>query len=137
MRVHLPSVAISLLACVVVIVTMSQAVPGSNSPRIEYGPHPRDMIQIKEGTPYIVPAGRIFVLTALGTTNSQGARLRVNGQEECYGGLINGQAVAGYSSEFSVAAVPTGFTVGEGATIDVEDSSPNALTGRAWGYLAK
>lgn len=31
-----------------------------------YTPHPRDFIQIDEGTPYTVPVDKIFVLTSLG-----------------------------------------------------------------------
>lgn len=58
----------------VIAFTTSQAAPPHMLPvpttiRIEYAPHPRDMVRIKEGTPYVVPAGRIFVLTALGSNN--------------------------------------------------------------------
>jgi hypothetical protein len=124
---------------------MSQTTPpGGNSPRIEYGPNARDMIQIKEGVPYTVPANRMFVLTGLGTTvltSNYGTtcELRVNGVREVSGGfVVTGSANGGGMSEgCSVASTPNCFMVSAGATIEVKELTPNSFNGRAWGYLAK
>ena len=48
--------------------------------------HPRDWVQIKEGTPFVVPAGRVLAITGLGgrSTSPRFAELRVNGDPiEC------------------------------------------------------
>lgn len=131
MRLHFQSVVVGVVAVSIILVSMSQAPVGSsNAPRIEYGPHPRDMVQIRQGTPYLVPAGQVFVLTGLGgvqPTQAQLGTLRVNGQVEL-----------GYLADHSpsVASVPTGFTVAAGSTIEVSGpiGGPEA---RAWGYLSK
>jgi hypothetical protein len=69
-------------------------------------PVPANMVQIKEGTPYAVPAGRTFVLTALGTFGSCTCTLFVDGNTEAVTtGLI--------------AAMPAGLAVPPASTITV------------------
>jgi len=138
---HVPSLVIGVLVATVVLMSMGQSSPVLGPPRIEYGPHPRDMVQIKEGTSYTVPVGRIFVLTGLGTsfmtTNfATLAELRVNGQREVCGGIGFSTASSGTASG-SVPGVPMGFTVPAGAVIDVDELTPNLSNGRAWGYLSQ
>lgn len=129
-RLHLPSVAIGVAAVALVLVSMGQAVPPVGPPRIEYGPNPHDYIQIKEGTPYTVPAGRLFVLTGLGVYQAGpvNVNLSVDGVTEVsVSNTSNGASVC------SIADVPPGMTVRAGSTIAIGGSGG---LGRALGYLA-
>lgn len=93
--------------------------------------HPRDWVRIDPSTPLTVPAGKVFVLTALGenVVGVGAATLRVNG-------------VTAFASSYSAAGAPslaqqtmadacTGFQVRAGDVVSVD---PGAT--RAWGYLA-
>jgi hypothetical protein len=108
--------------------------------RIEYLPHPRDMVQIREGTPFTVPPGRLFVLTALGTADaSAGAGvstwLKMNGQNEAQAVsdfMNTGQANNPSCSQ--ITPMPAGFTAGPGSILEVVSNSGSM--GRVWGYLA-
>jgi len=91
-------------------------------------PDPRQMLVIREGTPFVVPAGKLLVITGLGGTGSGVvAGLRVDGvnQFAASGNLESGNAL-------SIRAVPPGFTVEAGLTVEVSSGTP---FGRAWGYL--
>jgi hypothetical protein len=106
--------------------------------RVEYGPHPRDMVQIREGTLYVVPPGRIFVLTGLGTDVWTGsgvpiAVLSVNGQDEVTAGFSSNST--GEAEGSTVAHVPSGLTASPGSSLNVYAGGLNH--GRAWGYLAE
>jgi hypothetical protein len=98
----------------------------------------RDMVQIKEGTPFVVPASKILVITGLGrrTYSLNGvAQLSIDGvvEAEVTTGyfLTNG----GYSASdtASIKALPVGLSVHEGSTVAVSAGNTDA---RAWGYLA-
>lgn len=131
-NIHVPSIVIGVLAATVVLMSMGQSSPVLGPPRIEYGPHPRDMVQIKQGTPYTVPAGRIFVLTGLGDNQNlnQLARLQVDGQDEL---TMFGATGGAYPPSPSVGPVPVGLTVAGGRTVTIVSSNQ----GRAWGYLSQ
>lgn len=93
-------------------------------------PDPRDKVVIPQGEPLEVPPGRLFVLTALGSTSSRPRiELRVDGIREL--------EVVGPSQHTvryaSLEAVPAGFTVAAGKVVSVY--VPNSNDGRAWGYL--
>lgn len=86
------------------------------------------MVVIKEGTPFVVPAGKILVVTSLGATaNSVVVDLLIDGQREV-------QAVANIPTggPATVGALPTGLTVRAGSSVEVLTGS---IYGRAWGYL--
>ena len=129
---HVPSLVIGVLAATVVLMSMGQSSPVLGPPRIEYGPHPRDMVQIKEGTPYTVPVGRIFVLTGLGSTLTASGLtfFKVNGEDLLIGGWSGG--VGGQTA--TVAPIPMGCTVAGGSVISLVSG---AGQGRAWGYLSQ
>lgn len=95
--------------------------------------HPRDYVQIRGADPYVVPAGKVLVVTGLG--NNAGAIagvLQVNGVDEIVLNQGNGLA-----HDMSVVALPPGFSVPAGATVQLLDSSNTpAQFMRAWGYLA-
>ena len=128
------------LVCLTMLTVGAIAVQGSSSTRdvsaIEdvNDVHPRDCIIIKNGTPYVVPAGRILVVTAFGDSDSVSTgyiHLTVDGVEEIgcktkdYGegvGMITG-------------IVPTpkpGLILNQGQTLSFSSSDTNF---RAWGYL--
>jgi hypothetical protein len=120
----------ALTLAVVGLMSMTQVLPAGQHVIVSYGPEPRDMVQIKQGTPYVVPAGKIFVLTGLGDAEALDyARLVVNGQIEAI--ISTGCSNGGGSS---LVAVPPGFTVQAGSTISAE--ATGTINGRAWGYLA-
>ena len=103
--------------------------------QVGLNPHPRDMLVITEGAPFVVPIGKLFVLTGLGVPYSwsapKGGYLQVDGVRE-----VTCVAVATLGTDGavpSVVAVPTGFTVSENKTITV--AGLNSTEARAWGYL--
>lgn len=105
--------------------------------RFVFGPHPRDLITIREGTPFVVPPGKVFVALSMGANdNVAGAlpvvRLRVNGIVRCSGNPISGVVLR----SLSVCRVPSGFVVLSGSTVDVIDGASAPDDGRAWGYLS-
>lgn len=125
----------SLVAGVVLaglaFVTMSQkpVLLNARTVNVQYMPDPRDMVQISEGVPYVVPAGKLFVLTGLGSSSysySPSAVLKVDGHYE-----VSATSPTGDSS---VRPVPAGFAVSAGKTIELLVNGQG--DGRAWGYLA-
>ena len=91
-------------------------------------PDPREMLIIREGTPFLVPPGKILVLTALGgLTNSLVVDLLIDGQKE-------DEAVANMPTANSgtMDPLPVGLTAHAGSTVEVASGS---IFGRAWGYL--
>ena len=94
-------------------------------------PDPRDMIVIDEAIPYVVPTGKLFVLTGLGSTKTgtaAGARLFVDGAQVL-------QNPGSTNATTSMFPVPPGFTVPAGSTITLLHTSGTPLVARAWGYL--
>ena len=90
-------------------------------------PDPRNMIVIEEGTPYVVPPGKRFIVTALGVTGSTGlgAILYVDGAWVLFAG----------GGEVSIAPVPPHFIVESGYVIRPDDNQTGSETARTWGYL--
>jgi hypothetical protein len=138
----LPAVVGSALTLVVIgLMSMTQVLPAGQHVIVSYGPEPRDMVQIRQGTPYVVPAGKLFILTGLGNNSTCPYlfTLSVNGQDEISAGVSgtfgSGSAVAELSS---VAHVPPGFTAPAGSMLSISGSCGGGQMnpGRAWGYLA-
>ena len=142
LSIHPLSLALGFAFGLVCFLTMGQASIRASAlgstVRIEYLAHPRDMVQIREGTPYTVPAGKLFVLTAIGlgsswsspTGGSCPVRFLVNGLDEFYSSTSGG-----------IQEVPTGLAVRAGDVIALAVGGGSACTGyesrlRAWGYLA-
>ena len=128
LTLHPASLVAGVLVAALGLLSMGQTPPlNARTVNVNYLPDPRDMVQIAEATPYLVPAGKIFVLTGLGCCDSSpGANLYVNGQQQVTGSS-SGQA--------SMASVPTGLSVPGGSTITLNSGVPSQ-PGRAWGYLA-
>jgi hypothetical protein len=133
LALHPFSLVTGLALGVVCLLSMSQIGPVAQNVLVSYGPNARDYVQIRGGTPYAVPAGKLFVLTAL--SPSAGV-LKVNGVEEV--SMMPPQALN--SEPFpSVCSVPNGFTVAAGSTIELCNSGGGSCLNtshRAWGYLA-
>lgn len=137
MKLHLPSVLLTVGVLGLVALTSSQSPLLPTGFRIEYLPHPRDYVQIKEGTPYTVPAGKLFVLTGLGGERmANPASLLVDGVEEVVAGMYTASSTGGIVQVSTVVAVPPGLTVHASATISVQGGSTAPEDARAWGYLA-
>ncbi len=129
--IHRSSFLLGLAIAAVGFLVAAQSTPPPGPPRIEYGPHPRDMVQVAQGVPYVVPAGKLFVLTGLGGAENGGyCTLSVDGIIQA--SVCNSCTTAPGSQ---ISAVPPGFTVVAGATITVFTNSGGA-SARAWGYLA-
>jgi hypothetical protein len=127
-----------LVGSAVVLISMSQSAAPANPPRDDDTVRARDMVQIREGTPYAVPAEKMFVLTGVGSSEIRSeayVSLRVNGKHELCA-LVSSNGTGGSGGSSSVAPVPVGFAVPSGATIDVNDQREDSSWGRAWGYLA-
>ncbi len=101
--------------------------------RVEYLPDPHSLVQFQSGTPYVVPASKRFVLTALGTPVLYSAPPIVSF-------FANGQAVAEVQSESlgsgsrSIVPVPGGYSAPAGTTLTVGAAGSSASCS-AWGYL--
>jgi hypothetical protein len=147
MKLHFPSALLALGLVGLVAFLSSQASPppallNPASIRVEYMPHPRDYVQIKEGTPYTVPGGKIFVLTALGSHNSQGeAYLQIDGVEElrvrCEQFVFGaGGSPIPLGEGISMKRTPIGLTAHAGSVITILAGNGKPDDCRAWGYLA-
>ena len=89
-------------------------------------PDPRDYVVVREETGlYTVPQGKLFVLTALGTTENVGSTLYVNSQRELVRFFTQSEGL-------TVAKVPPGLSAGPGDVLQVVGGGSS---GRAWGYL--
>lgn len=101
-------------------------------------PTPQEAVQIVEGSPLTVPPGKLFVLTALGTHETDSnppAELYVDNVLEVSAvSVVNPGTVNNPEASTSIVATPPGFAVAAGRVVDVRrgDSTPD---GRAWGYL--
>lgn len=102
--------------------------------RFVFGPHPRDLITIREGTPFVVPPGKVFVALSMGNTSpAQGiVKLRINGVARCAGNSVSPSSFR----MITAFALPRGFVAPAGSAVEVTDGLPVPDDGRAWGYLA-
>jgi hypothetical protein len=123
----------ALTLAVVGLMSMTQVLPAGQHVIVSYGPEPRDMLRIPGGAPYVVPDGKILVVTAV-TTLSPGSG---DYPSEI---LIDGQVAYLLPPQGNPAflwGVPSGLTVPGGSSIQlgaVGDSL--AAYWRIWGYLA-
>ena len=99
-------------------------------------PNPHNFVQIKEGEPYAVPRGKLFVLTGLGAARNSWdqAFLLVNGNIEVgVDRMLNSTMHATWDT-VSVSVAPPGFSVAAGDVITL-DTENHVWPARAWGYL--
>jgi hypothetical protein len=130
----------ALTLAVVGLMSMTQVLPAGQHVIVGYGPSPRDMVQIKEGTPYTVPNGKLFLLTGLGTGGDTfggpwSTSLLVNGQTKEASVLSTYSGSGTFYSSSGIVAMPPGFTATAGTVLEAVGGI-NGLDARAWGYLA-
>ena len=111
----------------------NQAIPIPVS--VQEMPDPHSFVQINEGVPFTVPAGKLLVCTALGDAHHalRQGRLLVDGVREVTAELYQGSQPDTQPTP-SVQSLPPGFTVDTGAVVTVETDGGYG-EGRAWGYL--
>ena len=87
--------------------------------------HPRNFVEVKEGTPFTVPSARLFVVTNVGTNWSfSQAELKVNGA------LVLRTEPS--TADFYVSCADIGrYVCQPGDTVEVVGNNE----GRAWGFL--
>jgi len=141
----------ALLGVVLVATGALQATPiAPNKPLEVVGiPDPRDMLVIREGTPYIVPPEKLFVLTAVGFTSHPTAGVLPSSSSAGAALLVDGAFAAsvdagiGSSDHWtrvlnggtpSVVDVPNVVAQG-GTTLEATDYGNQSSSARAWGYL--
>ena len=114
----------------------------------------QDMVRITEGTPYVVPPNKWFVLTALGDKTLDSAcalyygggeiQFRVNGVAEIAASRSDFSIVNGGESQMatpvSMKEVPRGFALPAGSVLEVfvTAASPCGafpVDAQAWGFL--
>jgi hypothetical protein len=135
---HPASLVAGFLIGLTCLISMSQvAIPRGT--RTEVFAHPRDFVQIRQGSPYVVPAGKILVITALGTQlaypSARLVTLLIDGQQICQ----TGSSSVGIDAPLSLAELASGRTVQAGSTVSVVadmDNPNDTIFGRAWGYLS-
>lgn len=124
------------------LVAMAQA-PAAKRPAASHDTdflqvaHPRDWIIVRPGQPFTVPAGKLFVLTAIGqsgppsqTNNS----VDFNGVREASSLDLSTYANAQTWDSATIRPVPVGCSAVAGTLIEVFPSNVGSPA-RAWGYL--
>lgn len=137
MKLHVPSVLLSLGVVGLVVLLSSQALTPVGGYRIEYLPHPRDYVQIIGTAPYLVPAGKLFVPTAIGSTSSMGSGCHVHFNVNAELAFTANLVLA--SEAETVKVVPPGLAVPAGSAITLTTDAGCQLYEplmRCWGYLA-
>jgi hypothetical protein len=120
--------------------TMGQAaVTSVKPPVVQFGPHPRDYVQIKEGAPYVVPAGKLLTVTALGGRDFFTQYPPWWGPWELWidGALALRSHPGRTRHTSSVHPVPTGLVAAGGSTVEVRGETGSSGIGRAWGHLSE
>lgn len=131
-QIHPVSVLVGVVACLGAVLLTSQIAtrPTFPSARFTFGPHPRDFVTIREGLPYTVPSGMVFIPTAIGNTGYHGRPIRL---------LVNGAMIESATTDdlpVSMATLPRAIPIAAGSLVEVQDATFPADPCRAWGYLA-
>jgi len=92
-------------------------------------PEASDLMVIKTGSPFTVPAGKILVITGVGrsTANTGNSAVHINGVSEA---VVSTTFGTGSPSSPSIVALPLGLTAQAGDIVDAASSN-----GRVYGYL--
>lgn len=111
--------------------------------RIEGHPTPQQMQRVVEGAPFVVPAGKLFVVTGLGSNGHDFApgpgpnkhvRVSFNGISVLEAMIYEWQGGGSYAGGGpTIPPVPAGLTAPAGVTITATDDSVDA--GVVLGYL--
>lgn len=144
-ELHPVSLLVGLAVAGLAFLAMSQAPVAPVPARTPlFAAHPRDFVQIEEGTPFVVPAGKLFVPTAFGTQpptfvsqTYELLSLSVDGvtQFSSWKALL-GSSFDPVGNGSSMRGLPNGFAVQPGALVEVRDANATVRDSRVWGYLA-
>lgn len=109
-------------------------------PQAHFVSHPRDWAQIIEGNNYQVPAGKIFVLTAIGSNQASGNPVSLfntaTGLRVLQALPYLDSATGGHAHSATVFSVPVGYTAPAGTTLTTGGGVALDFTDAcAWGYL--
>ncbi len=135
-RIHIPSLLtgfflFALLGAAATGGAMQIGIRGAD--HIPTKPRARDMVQIVEGQPYVIPPGKRLVITAIGNSEHSvgGMRLLVDGVQALHAGLHHEYGAV------SMKPIPPGFSVIAGSIVEPDFGGPNNPGGiyQAWGYL--
>jgi hypothetical protein len=137
LRFHPSSVLFGVGVAALVLLTTSQLtpIPPEKISRVQYFARPQDMIQIREGTAFEVPAGKVLVVTALGGFSYfTEVRLSVDGET-----VFRGASSGGVGPLTGTTPIPSGASVvvsSENYPTDLPSGYPFPVAqARAWGYL--
>ena len=86
----------------------------------------KQYVQIEEGTPFVVPSGKLLVPTA------------ATSRDDYYGPVflfLDGVKELDIGDQ-NMAALPKGLAISEGVTVTIEQGVYGADDARLWGYLA-
>jgi len=141
-KMSVVSATLGALLAGAIFVSMAQTTVGTPT-RIQYIPHPRDMVQIIGTQAYVVPAGKILTVTGVGRgsmVGSSSVELQVNGAtvvSSLHLLVSGGMGFAIASNISSVTPMPSGVTVAAGNTVTLIDSQQGGATPDllALGYL--
>ena len=98
--------------------------------QVEGVPTPQQMMRIDEGSPFMVPAGKIFVATGTGFTNSPPGQHQALVEFDNTS-VLNNQADSGRPTTM---AIPPGLVAHEGTVVRVSGNASNPAV--LLGYLA-
>ena len=63
-QIHPRSLLVGLVLGAIALLTMSQSLaPSTATVRVQYMPHPREIVRVTEGQAFVVPAGKILICT--------------------------------------------------------------------------
>jgi len=83
--------------------------------RIQYIPAPTDIVNLAEGTPYVVPAGKVFIITDWVTTDAQ-ALNNTNALNVAVQPRIYVDGVATWGGGYAMSRTVTGQTGAQAST---------------------
>ena len=132
------SLALGTLALLVSSWAITSPAPDLRSFQVQLAPHPRDHVRIIEGSPYVVPAGKILTLKAVSATGEQPSdvTLEIDGQSVAV--LRTFGVVFGGGGGPGVAEIPFGLSARAGETVTMTSIfGPNPDQAVAFGFLSE
>lgn len=148
MRVHFDSTLLGAAFAVLLVIAIGAQspipvlkcrVPHANEQVIKVKgiPAPEDMVRIIEGSPFVVPEGRVFVATGVGVDHEVApgrAEIRFDGVSVFYRQWRN--IFGGANGFASESSVPPGLVAPPGTVVTVDNSLGATYKAILLGYLA-
>jgi len=127
-RSFIIGLAVALIASWILQGREPVAAQALHRPWTSPGPDPRRILTIREGEVFVVPAGKRFVSTGLGSTNPTVASVLL---------LADGipELTTHTETPTTIRETPSWFSVPAGKSISVQGGDPAGDDARAFGYL--